>query len=311
MMRLPNSTDLSNFNYVLSVILNLSGSPEGCSVKAVNDTCKQKTFNAQLIDYRPILEILELCGLVQRKDVMVSVSMGGLNFLKLNPRSFSELTGDQKEHLAINVVFNGSYKRDASKLFTSFIPDYDEMTYKFEISDFFDISISYKKAFHLFEYLGILRKGNRHYYVNSNYVNLVRIVRSEKKGISQEELEFKLDENRKLGTKAEEIIVEFERIRLRTLGLYAEADRVKRISEMEPSAGYDINSYSGNGPMGEYDKFIEVKASQKPFTEFYWSKNEIATAKLQRSNYWIYFLSNFSQSTGVSEINPLTISKSF
>ena len=102
-----------------------------------------------------------------------------------------------------------------------------------------------------------------------------------------------LIENRKLGAQAEHAIVEFEKQRLRKLGKFAQAELVKRISAINVSAGYDIESFNGDTDAIFPNRFIEVKATQGTEIRFYWSFNEIRVAKKKKNSYWIYMLREF------------------
>ncbi len=305
-MRLPTSNDLVNFNYLLAVIYNLN--VDGwCTIKAVNETCAKKTFNAQIIDYRKIMDLAEYCDLIVTKKGMVSLTTKGTEFLELNIQSFLAPNPKQKSFLADNSVFYGRYRPQARRIFNSFVSDHDEMTYKYVRSDEYEIPMKDKVILHVFEYLGIVTKRDFGFSVEPQFLKHVREIRAEKSGMTQEELELNLDAKRDRGFKAEELIVEYEQRRLRELGLNAEADRVKRISVLEPYVGYDIRSFIGQGPSGEYDKFIEVKSSQKSAIEFFWTKNEIKAAREKDDSYWIYFLAEFKDSCTLKDIKPLLI----
>ena len=64
------------------------------------------------------------------------------------------------------------------------------------------------------------------------------------------------------------------------------AGKVRRISEVDVTAGYDIISYNSIKSK-ETDRFIEVKARSS--SGFYWSKNEYETAKLKGEPYYDSF----------------------
>lgn len=305
-MRLPTSTDLVNFNYVLAVIDSISVD-SWCTINAVHETCAKRTFNAQIIDYRKIIQVIEHCDLVVTKQGKVSATVKGKDFTRLNEQGYLELNPQQKYFLAENCMLNGGYRSQAKRIFNAFVSDHNEMTYKYSWPDGYEIPIKDKIILHVFEYLGIVIKRNSTYAVDPQYLKHIRQLRAETRGITQEELEQSLDANRKLGFKAEELVVEYERFRLRELGLDAEADRVKRISVLDPDAGYDIKSFVGAGPTGEHDKFIEVKSSQKLGLEFYWTKNEIDVAKTLGDQYWIYFLPDFKESAVLKDLTPLAI----
>lgn len=102
---------------------------------------------------------------------------------------------------------------------------------------------------------------------------------------SLEQLKKQLEQQELQGEEAELFVVEYEK---RRLSQSAKKDSVKRISVIDVSAGYDILSYEDEAS-AEYDRFIEVKSfSGNP--HFYWSENEIETAKLYEDKYYIYLI---------------------
>lgn len=99
------------------------------------------------------------------------------------------------------------------------------------------------------------------------------------------ELEEKLDRDAIHGKEAEEWVVAFERLRL---GDHPLLDQVRRISEENVIAGYDIASFSSAGTL-HHDLFIEVK-SYAGSKRFFWTRNEIVTAELLGENYSLYLV---------------------
>lgn len=64
-------------------------------------------------------------------------------------------------------------------------------------------------------------------------------------------------------------------------------EKVRRISEIDVAAGYDIVSFDSNQSL-EPDRFIEVKAVSN--AGFYWSRNEYEIAKLKGDTYYLYLV---------------------
>lgn len=102
---------------------------------------------------------------------------------------------------------------------------------------------------------------------------------------SLEQLKKQLEQQELQGEEAELFVVEYEK---RRLAGFAKRDSIKRISVIDVSAGYDILSYEDETSV-EFDRFIEVK-SFSGNTHFYWSENEIETAKLYEDRYYIYLI---------------------
>ena len=65
---------------------------------------------------------------------------------------------------------------------------------------------------------------------------------------------------------------------------------VKKISDLNVSAGYDVLSFDAESPDLKYNRFIEAKGSSNNLIRFEWSNNEMKIAKILGQNYWIYFL---------------------
>ena len=101
---------------------------------------------------------------------------------------------------------------------------------------------------------------------------------------------------REVGKKAEYETIEFEKNRLRDLGIKEQVlDRINRKSETDTSAGYDIDSFEGPIVGINFDRFIEVKATTGNYPVFYWSENEKEKAKKYGEKYFIYIWVNFGK----------------
>ena len=126
-------------------------------------------------------------------------------------------------------------------------------------------------------------RGSR-FYISSDYELLIaKHCKAKRKLMSLEKLKEQLENNERAGEIAELFVVEYEK---RRLGI-ADGTKVKRISDIDVSAGYDIVSV--NTPEAVVsNRFIEVKAIST--TGFFWSKNEYAVAKLLGTNYYLYLV---------------------
>lgn len=103
-------------------------------------------------------------------------------------------------------------------------------------------------------------------------------LRSRKKKFTLEELMQKQEEQSKRGLEAEEFVLGLERSRLP-----GKAFKIKRISDIDVSAGYDIVSYA-DSDSEVYDRFIEVKCYLGQ-PHLYWSENEADVAKIKGTKY--------------------------
>lgn len=104
------------------------------------------------------------------------------------------------------------------------------------------------------------------------------IIRSRRKKLTLEQLLKQQEEQSKRGLEAEEFVLRIEKGRLP-----AKAERIKRISDCDVSAGYDIVSFENDESAG-YDRFLEVKCYiGEP--HFFWSENEVDVARVKGERY--------------------------
>ncbi len=97
--------------------------------------------------------------------------------------------------------------------------------------------------------------------------------------------------NRRLGEKGEEFVIDYERWRLIQLGKENFADRIEWISKDKGDGlGFDILSRNENGT----DRYIEVKTTKlAKETPIYLSGNEIAFAAQKTKDFFLYRVFNF------------------
>lgn len=123
-----------------------------------------------------------------------------------------------------------------------------------------------------------------HFYVSPEYETIVAAhCVKKRKAMSLEQLKKRLENNELAGERTELFVLEYEN---RRLG-YMCGGKIKRISDIDVGAGYDIVSV--NTPDSAVNnRFIEVKAISE--AGFYWSKNEFETAKLLATDYYLYLV---------------------
>ena len=101
--------------------------------------------------------------------------------------------------------------------------------------------------------------------------------------------------NRKLGEKGEELVLDYEKWELRRIGKDSLADKVRWIAKEEgDGAGFDILSRYTNGK----DKYIEVKTTKlSKEAPIYFSRNELLFSQEHSKNYHLFRLFNFEKNT--------------
>lgn len=103
-------------------------------------------------------------------------------------------------------------------------------------------------------------------------------LRNRRKKFTLEQLLKQQEEQNRRGLEAEEFVLKLERKRLPGL-----AQKIKRISDFDVAAGYDIVSYESN-ESEHYNRFIEVKCYMGS-PHFFWSENESDVAKIKADKY--------------------------
>lgn len=304
-MDLPNSTDLNEFNRVLMVVAELSGQNQACSVDSIITVCSSFTLGGHVVDHAKMLKLCSYAGLLSVKKGQAMLTELGREFLNRNPDFWYELTDAQKHLLAEQVILTGPWQSRARDLFLSFSPNYSDITYELGLVDNPPL-LRHNATIHLLKVLGVLRGTEGKLRVTPLFVAHVNKLLADRHGMTEGRLDQMLQANRKLSAQAEEAVVEYERDRLRALGRDAEAELVRRISQLDLGAGYDIDSFDGDKPLFDYDRFIEVKASLEPELRFFWTSNERRVAEEKGDKYWIYFVGGLGQHK-VDKITPIMI----
>ena len=107
-----------------------------------------------------------------------------------------------------------------------------------------------------------------------------------------------------LGLAAEKAIVSYERDRVgKTL-----ENRVEHVALRNAAAGYDIRSVTVNENGAVVPRYIEVKAVSSSSLQFYWTRNEVLTAKHLADWYYLYLLPvKNNGSFAIDELEIITI----
>lgn len=304
-MELPDSNELNELNRILIAVAELTDQDQGCSVNSVTTLCSSFTLGGRLVDHAKMLRLSSYTGLSSIEQGTVRLTNLGREFLSGNPNFLYEITETQEIFLAEQLIFKGPWESRARDLFLSFSPNYSKITYELSLIEN-PLPVRYNSTIHLLRVLEVLVEADGKLIVAPRYVAHVNQLLADRRRVSEKLLEQALQANQRLGMQAEEAVVEHERKRLRALGRNAEAELVRRISQLDIGAGYDIESFDGDKPLFDYDRFIEVKASQESELRFFWSANERRAAKEKGNKYWIYFVGRFKQSKS-DEIIPIMI----
>lgn len=105
-------------------------------------------------------------------------------------------------------------------------------------------------------------------------------IRSRRKKFTLEQLLKRQEDQSRRGLEAEEYVLSLERNKLPS-----KVTKIKRISDFDVAAGYDIVSFQGEQSQ-VYDCFIEVKCYIGS-PHFYWSENESDVAQIKGDKYFL------------------------
>lgn len=174
-----------------------------------------------------------------------------------------------------------------SEFLRMFSPDVRSRTFVYGRRD--DDSAEVVRWLQMLSRVGFLRVERDKARVESHYVSLMNEVLARLRGARSVSAAFEAENRKRIGDLAEELAMEHEKQRLTRDGHGDLASLVQRISLVDQSAGYDIASFlGGSGGASSTDVFIEVKGTQAPAVEFYWSRNEKSVATEKGGEYWIY-----------------------
>lgn len=141
-------------------------------------------------------------------------------------------------------------------------------------------------------FLELIENTNNSYSINNifkdffiSFIIDVLKKQSKKRKITLSQLKDIQELQSKNGYDAECFVLKFE---LKRLSNHLSKHNIKIISDEYSNAGYDIESFDNENSFIN-DKFIEVKSFSEE-ESFYWSRNEIETAKELGDKYFIYLV---------------------
>jgi hypothetical protein len=260
-------------------------------------------LEGRFFDFSDVVWLTRM-GLVEESDSGFRLSDLGHYVLQLGVTGDVYPTENQVSSF-IECLFSGRglLERTLSNFFLSFGVSPGGETFRARIADF-RFESHERDIGELLAYLNVLSIQNGWYVVIPTYLDRVQGIRASARGMSPEDLEAILLRRREIGETAELMCLEFEKQRLVELGKPVHAKMVEHTGGIDISAGYDISSFDGVASSVEHDRFIEVKASTSSDFRFFWSGNEINTARKLGAKYWIYYLRDLRPSSDSNAVQP-------
>lgn len=302
--------NINEINRLLLAISELSGGkniaiPEFIVIRQ----CKNIVLLGSLPDHKDTIDFCIELKIIRRENNRLKIEHLGKTLLDANPGKYYEFTENQKIIVAKEFILNRIFHKDIKKIIISFNANEELGTFVWSNNDGIPIEGN-RDVLNLIMQLGILEKDGSILFINLKYVSVIANLKG-LEILSLKKLREILDKKIEVGNIAEDLIVLYERKRLESIGATEESKLVKKISDLNVSAGYDILSFDAKSSDLNYDRFIEAKGSSNNLISFEWSNNEMRKAKSLGQKYWIYFLGGVNDKKKSSDEKPFLIQDPF
>lgn len=295
---------LPEINRVLRAVQTLAVQESRIPIETVVRHCREIVIEGLLPDHEQTLQFAATLGLLAADQVEVALTDDGLAFLDLNVDATYELSADQIRYLVRRHYLDGALHIECKDLLSAFSPSYGPERFIWSATDGPELPGAPWLVEHLCQ-LGVLERMEDGLRTSEVFSAVVGRFRDEPKGLTEEKLREYLREKKEVGDFAEDIVVAFERERLRANGQRLESNCVRRISKLRENAGYDIESFDAAAPGLVFDRFIEVKGARTKDLHFIWSVNEMKMAQELGDRYWIYFQGGIDMKSRSVKTAPL------
>lgn len=276
-----NKTSLKKILFLLSLINNRT-----------NIYLLTKKYKEKEVNFEETFDLLIKTKIILMNGNTVQINNTAPKSLNINQELYKKLI--------IKTLFENKTYR--TKLFGDYLKNF---SYEDEVSSFIPtlkLGLKYKGERNFLVSLGIINylNGRNTYTVNKPFENQVLDL---KRKLPYNSLVNKLKAREKLGQEAELLVLNYEK------ELFKKNPKMQmqitQVSSSNSNAGYDIKSISSVNGIEFVDKYIEVKAVSEINWQFYWSRNEIDTAKKLGDKYYLYLV--HCNSSGTLSINNLKV----
>ncbi|MDB5397961.1 MAG: hypothetical protein JWM91_5467, partial [Rhodospirillales bacterium] len=248
---------LPEINRVLRAVQTLAANEPLISVEAIVRHCREIVIEGRLPDHEQTLQFASSLGLLAGDEAGLALTEDGMAFLDLNAEATYELSADQTRYLVRRHYLDGALHAKCKDLLLAFSPSYSPERYVWSATDSPELPSEPWLVEHLCQ-LGVLERIPDGLRTAEIFTAVIGRFRDEPKGLTEEKLREYLREKKEVGDFAEDMIVAFERERLRAGGWRVESTCVRRISKLRENAGYDVESFNAASPGLTFDRFIEV-----------------------------------------------------
>jgi hypothetical protein len=278
------------FNRIL-ILTKENAGQTGINAGVLADIATASTYHANLPSHKDTITAAIAAKLLKTEKSRLRLTTKGSDFLALNRDSTYELAPGQSRYLIHAFIIEGPYRSETKKLMRMATGSWKSKTIWIDPSRV-ALTDRQRDLIGLLRRLGFLAPKDSYFEIAAEFVYTATSLNSHRP-LTLAELEALIAQRREMGSDAEAWVLEFERERLKSAGYPIEAAAVALISELDVCAGYDIESFDGESPALAPNRFIEVKSTATNQCTFFWSTNELASARRLDLKYWIYHLRNF------------------
>jgi len=278
------------------IILVLRSLEEGCIEKWAlkSSIYRQSGVSAKIPNADTLIEISLDLGMIEReyfrKKELIALSSSGRELIGFKYIEKDRLTEEQGKLLFLKIIEKSNNLPDVLSVINIFNTDTNGR-YWIETGDK-RINLLEDKILRLLQQLRIARFIDGNIIIEKQEKEWLTEILGTGMRIDKENLLKILEQRNKHGVIAEEFVLQVEKERLADSGRNDLADLVRRISDENVAAGYDILSFDGPESGVSPDRFIEVKGNSANQILFYITRNELEMARRMRNKYWVYCVLN-------------------
>jgi len=251
-----------------------------------------RRWSEEISNFETALTFSEKLNLVEINGDDIAFSQKGREFLskmsKRNQETILDPNPEQIDFLKKIFFESNTLQSEFSEIIELFWVDESDKQPK--LACILEKDHKFDKIFLLFlEETGIFEYDGRRINCTHNLPQISKI-KNKATTLSEEDLEEKLEENKRIGKLGEELAIKEEEKRLKEKENRVDlAFDIKQVSITDVYAGFDLKSYNNsNSSLSKHDRMIEVKSTRNSSPRFYWSSNEVKKAEEYGVNYWIY-----------------------
>lgn len=270
---LKNLKYLGDKDGLLFFICNVIGSGQ-VNVKDADIICSRSP-GKRYLSAEDLIGYCRALGWIQISENIVSASQDIIPLLNDKEKLNEELVVSTVNQLFKEAIF------DADMFYYDSVQD----CYAFK-NELLPLSLSSVRNILISQGFLILSRDTQgtRFYISPTYDSLIaKHCKARRKQLSLDWLKKQLESDELAGAKAELFVLEYEKNRLGQ----PLCEKVRRISEIDVAAGYDIVSFDSSQSR-ELDRYIEVKAVSNK--GLYWSRNEYEMSKLKGDAYYLYLV---------------------